>query len=80
MKSLLYTQLNAAQRAAVDEWEESQEEAFECQDTFRYADSENQEQIDAYENIKNGGCCAFVDVELKCSDGTILWYGFNYGH
>jgi len=77
---LLFSELNDAQKEAVIDWEDSQEEFFDCQDSFRYADSENQEQINAYEDIKNGGCCGFIDVELKCSDGTTLWYGFNYGH
>lgn len=80
MKS--FNQLTDAQKEAIGDWEDENNITgdFECQDNFRYANPENQEEMHEYEDIKDGGCCGSHDVELKCSDGTVLWYGFNYGH
>jgi hypothetical protein len=77
-----FNQLTDAQRAAVDAWdlENNSNQEYENSDNYRYAVAGNSEQEAKYESLKAGGCCGFCDVELQCSDGTTLWYGFNYGH
>jgi hypothetical protein len=79
---LEYNQLTAAQRDAVAAWETANNDnnEYEYSDNRRYAVPGNAEQEAAYEQIKNDGCCGFCDVELQCSDGSTLWYGFNWGH
>lgn len=82
MSALEYNQLTPAQRDAVDAWERenNSDQEYECADNHRYAVDGNAEQQAAYDEAQMEGCCGFCDVELKCSDGTTLLYGFNYGH
>lgn len=77
-----YNDLTDEQRAAVDAWEtaNNDDQQYDFQDNRRYAVVGNVEQATEYESIKDQGCCGFRDVELECSDGTTIWYGFNYGH
>jgi hypothetical protein len=80
---LSHKNLTDAQRDAVLTWEtvnNPSREEFECSDNYRYATVGNVEQMAAYDQLCNQGCCGFVDVLLDCSDGTKLQYGFNYGH
>jgi len=77
-----YNQLTDPQRDAVAAWETEHNDnnEYEFSDNRRYAVPEQAEQVAAYAAIKDDGCCGFCDVELQCSDGSTLWYGFNYGH
>ncbi len=78
---LKYDDLTDAQKAAVDKWwEQNNPDDFECQDNTRLARVGNEAEEIAYQNAKDAGCCGFVDEELTCDDGTILLFGFNYGH
>lgn len=80
---LRFEDLTQAQRDAVAKWEVENDPdgySFECRDNDRLAVVGNREQEEAYDASRMNGCCGFVDVELDCEDGTVLLYGFNYGH
>lgn len=75
--------LTPEQHTAIEKWwieNDPSGYSFECDDNHRYAIQGNTEQEADYETRRNNGCCGFVDVELELSDGSILLYGFNYGH
>ena len=48
-------------------------------DNFRFAAKDNAEEVAAYEQAKNKGCCGFFDDEIDV-DGKTFLFGFNYGH
>ena len=78
-----YPDLSPSQKSAVLLfWEaaEKNEDPFDCVDNCRYAVKGNAAQEAAYAEAKSQGCCGFYDGELTCEDGTILLFGFNYGH
>ena len=78
-----YEDLSPAQLAALDKWESENDPhgiEFDCMDNTRYATKGNVDQETIYEDIRRGGCCGFYDTELNCEDGTVLLFGFNYGH
>ena len=73
--------LNDHQKKAIDLWWSSRDENdYDCKDNFRYANKAIPEEVEIYDQIAEDGCCGFVDVILKCDDGSELMYGFNYGH
>ena len=75
--------ITASQRRAVVAWHAKNDpngDDFEFQDNHRYAVKGDLAQERAYESARDHGCCGFVDVELTCDDGSVLLYGFNYGH
>lgn len=53
----------------------------DCLDNERFACCNNQKQIDAYNDIKNNGCCGFYDEIWKNElTGNSFMFGYNYGH
>ena len=75
--------LTPEQSQAVDDWwnkNDPDQITYDFVDNTRYAIKGNKEQEYAYDDIRCGGCCGFVDVELDLPDGTVLLFGFNYGH
>ena len=75
-----YKDLNPAQAQAIDNWWNEQNIEYDCQDNERYAVIGNVESLEDYDRRQMNGCCGFVDVELECSDGSTVLFGFNYGH
>lgn len=78
-----HNDLTTAQQQAINAWWDEQNavgEEFEFVDNTRYARRSNQAEEMAYEEARAAGCCGSVDVELTCADGSILMFGFNYGH
>lgn len=49
-----------------------------CCDNFRFSINGNHDK--KYEDIRSSGCCGFYDSEVVLNDGTIVKFGFNYGH
>lgn len=83
MKHVQFADLTPAQNAAIEKWWAEQDaagEEFEFRDNPRFATKGNAEEEAGYNDYLSGGCCGYVDVELPCDDGTVLLYGFNYGH
>lgn len=75
--------LTSAQQQAVSAWWDERDAAgddYEFADNTRYARKGNAAEEFAYEDARAAGCCGSVDVELECTDGTVLLFGFNYGH
>lgn len=74
--------LNDSQQRAFDKWLEENEDKYsdQCPDNHRFATQGCPDQEDHYDMLFHSGCCGFVDVDLECDDGTVLKYGFNYGH
>lgn len=50
-----------------------------CIDNFRFAYLDDEKQIDAYAQIKEGGCCGFFDKDVIV-DKRLAQIGCNYGH
>jgi hypothetical protein len=50
-----------------------------CIDNERFAFLDDSKAVNEYENIKEGGCCGFYDVEIVV-DGRPAIMGCNYGH
>jgi len=76
-----YNGLSPAQQAALDAWwGEHDPDDYEFKDNTRLARKGNADEERAYDDARDSGCCGSVDVELPCTDGTTLLYGFNYGH
>lgn len=74
-------ELTPEQNAAVAQWWAVNDDgSYECMDNERYAIKGNQEQEAVYDEQVRLGCCGSCDVEIPLPDGTILLYGFNYGH
>lgn len=83
MLGLTWEQLTQEQQDAITDWHEANDpnqDQFDCVDNHRYAISGNAEHEAAYDEAIKNGCCGFVDVVLNLADGTVLLYGFNYGH
>ncbi len=83
MAALERKDLTPAQAQAVQTWWEENDPdqiRYEYADNDRYAIQGNTAQCQAYDKKAWGGCCGCMDVELPLPDGTILLYGFNYGH
>lgn len=90
MPALTYEQLTEAQRNAIAAWWNKNDPdgyTYECVDNTRFAVKGDAGQESAYEDLRDGGCCGFVDVELEVSGDDesetpshVLRYGFNYGH
>lgn len=74
--------LDPQEEAIIRWWKQNDplEQEYDYVDNVRRATKGNFEEEAVYEKKRSNGCCGFVDVELVCSDGTILLYGFNYGH
>ncbi len=76
-----YQDLTPEQKDAVDKWhQEHSDHDFDCQDNHRYAVQGNSEQEEEYYDRDMRGCCGRLDVLLPLPDGSVLMYGFNYGH
>ncbi len=72
-----------AQQLTIDRWEQENNpdgKTFDYADNHRWATKGDAEQEAEYWRIEKIGCCGSCDVELQCDDGTVLLYGFNYGH
>lgn len=83
MTTLQYQDLTEAQKEAIALWWEENDPdgyVYDYVDNRRYAVAGNIEQQEAYDDLRMGGCCGFLDVELDLPDGSVLWFGFNYGH
>ncbi len=83
MKDITIDDLTEVQKNAVRNWEivnDPDGDQYEYRDNYRYARSDNQAEIDRYHELRQHGCCGSEDVELVCSDGSRILYGFNYGH
>jgi hypothetical protein len=83
MSALEFDNLTPEQVAAVWKWwddNDPNQEHYDCVDNTRYAILGNKDQEHAYEEIRKNGCCGSCDVELPLKDGSILLFGFNYGH
>lgn len=73
--------MSAFQIAAVHEWWTTQKaDDYDCMDSERFATKGNADQERLYREMQSKGCCGSVDVELNCEDGSVLLYGFNFGH
>jgi hypothetical protein len=57
-------------------WEDH--EAYECSDSFRFADVSNPADRLAFE--LSHSCCGQADFEFRPPSGATFLYGFNYGH
>ena len=57
------------------DWDE-----YDCVDNVRMARKDNPAEVAEYEAAREDGCCGFFDIEIPCTDGSTLMYGFNYGH
>ena len=83
MSTLEYKDLTPVQAEAIQTWWETNDPDqtnYEYADNTRYAILGNQEQEQAYEDIRKEGCCGSCDVEIQLPDGSTLLFGFNYGH
>jgi hypothetical protein len=50
----------------------------DCCDNFRLSvDGKNDEN---YNNAHSNGCCGFYDDEIILKSGTVVKFGFNFGH
>lgn len=50
-----------------------------CVDNYRFAYIDDEDAMEKYENIRNGGCCGFCDREIFVG-GKKAIIGCNYGH
>lgn len=77
-----FDDLTPAQQQAVTKWEVANNDdgQFEYADNHRYAVEGNEEHAVTYAIAVRNGCCGSMDTRLTCDDGTVLLYGFNYGH
>lgn len=78
-----FSNLTKEQQEVVNVWHDQNDKDEEFNgycDNHRYAVKGNQEQEKEYERRRGEGCCGAVDLALPCPDGSILLYGFNYGH
>lgn len=72
--------ISESQQRALDNWWLNETEEYDYMDNERLATKGNIEQENIYDKQVGEGCCGSVDVELDCDDGTVLMFGFNYGH
>jgi len=78
-----YENLRQEQKKAVVLWwieNDPNEIIFEYSDNFRYAIKGDIDSVNEYEKLRERGCCGELDIEFTMSDGSVLMYGFNYGH
>jgi hypothetical protein len=78
-----YEDLTEEQVQAIAHWwikNDPNEYYFEYNDNFRYAIKGDVDSVNEYERLRERGCCGELDIELTMSDGSVLMYGFNYGH
>jgi len=52
---------------------------FEDVDNCRVARKDSPEEMAAYQEAREGGCCGFWDTEILV-DGVVFLVGCNYGH
>lgn len=62
-------------------WARVEPHEYEFVDNTRIASCVKDPELDAYDDLRCGGCCGFMDVDFGPSPRGITYkYGFNHGH
>jgi hypothetical protein len=77
---LTFDDLNECQKRAVEKWQKTNDHEYDNQDNHRVAIVGDEASLKEYARLEAKGCCGSCDEEIECDDGTVLMYGFNYGH
>lgn len=55
-------------------------EELECADNYRFALDSDKDQVDAYYDQRERGCCGYADYQVQDNQGRVWLVGCNYGH
>lgn len=62
-------------------WDKDENRDLECVDNGRVCDDSIPDEVEAYREIQEAGCCGCCDTSFGPSpSGRTYSYGFNYGH
>ena len=59
---------------------EDERSPYEYADNFRIARTDNEHEMETFEEAKRRGCCGSYEWEVVDPDGIRWVVGFNYGH